>query len=803
MPQQIDIPGQGIVEFPDEMNDEQITQAAQRLHSQVKQPAAPVEQRGNIDISNRPVVQNPDGTVSTEKSFSINQDGREVLLPQVINAKVVDQQQAIEHYNQTGENLGVFNSIPEANAYAERLHNRFNPPEAPAPLSNVAAMKSGVAAMSPEARGAADATVNAVVKAVPDVIEGATKAQQYMLNPASVVSDALTPRPVKDFMQQQLVPTEAVDVARRAAQYPAPTLYSILTGEGLQPPQDMGAGKFASEQIAAQTTPENLALIAGTEGLGALEKGLAKTAPTVAEALFGRLGKEAGAVAATTAATEAVAKPPPVPKELGIPEDTGTFPGISKGAEDVRRTELNAQTGGAQNEIQAAVPRQDVNMGIPAGTKSPEKIRSLQEEYRQTELENGRGIPEGSIEEGLHTEYPDVAEKIDRYVMDNDVSGITDAINHPRFPEYQQDLQRLIKRSYGDQPFMVQRIEGYSGGTGEGAGDYVSVSTNPFWGQGSGKPLKTYYIKPEDVVLAGHEQEGELIVKRSALKRNLEQPVGGEPNAIEPSNAQVQGGETTPGVETRPASEVPRTSDSNNVIGETQGTEAGGQVPRQGTEAQVAPTTEAGVAPAEKPPVQTGISTERLQNLYGKDSIEITRGKGAQEWQRIGQADKRDPYAVLTEARKNGIATPEDTALLRAEHQRLNEAARAAWGTPEYEARAQAAVDLANATKQVAHGPASDIFRSIQEVDKPRYNSPADFDSIIRERMNRESTPTEKATFERAANEVRNGEQEVSRVAEDAQAELRKYKPKETISFDEAVDHVRKQIAALTKDCLI
>ena len=80
---------------------------------------------GNIDLNNRKIVYNPDGSFSTESSFSVNIDGNEVILPTIINGKRVSQQEAITHYYQTGEHLGIFNSIEAANKYAEQIHNRF------------------------------------------------------------------------------------------------------------------------------------------------------------------------------------------------------------------------------------------------------------------------------------------------------------------------------------------------------------------------------------------------------------------------------------------------------------------------------------------------------------------------------------------------------------------------------------------------------------------------------------------------------------------------------------------------------
>lgn len=80
---------------------------------------------GNIDLSNRPVIHNQDGTVSTERSFSIGTDQGEVLLPQVVNGKILDRKDAIEHYRKTGEHLGVYPDVATANDVAERVHNRF------------------------------------------------------------------------------------------------------------------------------------------------------------------------------------------------------------------------------------------------------------------------------------------------------------------------------------------------------------------------------------------------------------------------------------------------------------------------------------------------------------------------------------------------------------------------------------------------------------------------------------------------------------------------------------------------------
>jgi hypothetical protein len=81
---------------------------------------------GNIDLNHRPVVHNEDGTISTEQSFSFYDEdtGKEVLIPTVINGQIVSEDEAIDHYYETGEYLGMFDTWQEADEYAEKLHER-------------------------------------------------------------------------------------------------------------------------------------------------------------------------------------------------------------------------------------------------------------------------------------------------------------------------------------------------------------------------------------------------------------------------------------------------------------------------------------------------------------------------------------------------------------------------------------------------------------------------------------------------------------------------------------------------------
>jgi hypothetical protein len=81
---------------------------------------------GNINIHARPVVRNADGSVSTVRSMSLtDDDGRAVLIPTVIAGRgIVPPDQAIKHYYQTGQHLGIFEHPDAADAYAAALHEQ-------------------------------------------------------------------------------------------------------------------------------------------------------------------------------------------------------------------------------------------------------------------------------------------------------------------------------------------------------------------------------------------------------------------------------------------------------------------------------------------------------------------------------------------------------------------------------------------------------------------------------------------------------------------------------------------------------
>lgn len=83
-----------------------------------------LRQAGNIDLKSRPVVKNADGTISTVRSMSFEEDGMEVLVPTVSDdGRVLGDDEAIALYDSSGKHLGKFERPEDASAYAEQLHN--------------------------------------------------------------------------------------------------------------------------------------------------------------------------------------------------------------------------------------------------------------------------------------------------------------------------------------------------------------------------------------------------------------------------------------------------------------------------------------------------------------------------------------------------------------------------------------------------------------------------------------------------------------------------------------------------------
>lgn len=85
--------------------------------------------QGNIDLYNRPQYKYPNGKTATVESMSFGNDEGEILVPTIDydkngNPIKLTDDEAIDRYYSTGEYLGKFKTVDEANAYADKLHRQ-------------------------------------------------------------------------------------------------------------------------------------------------------------------------------------------------------------------------------------------------------------------------------------------------------------------------------------------------------------------------------------------------------------------------------------------------------------------------------------------------------------------------------------------------------------------------------------------------------------------------------------------------------------------------------------------------------
>lgn len=110
--------------FDDYTQDKNYIGAYTRSFSRKNKPI----EFGNIDLNNRPVLKNSDGSISTVNSISFNDGKNEVLIPTIGtdskgNPYQMSDEEAIDNYYRTGQHLGKFKTPNDANEFAQRLHN--------------------------------------------------------------------------------------------------------------------------------------------------------------------------------------------------------------------------------------------------------------------------------------------------------------------------------------------------------------------------------------------------------------------------------------------------------------------------------------------------------------------------------------------------------------------------------------------------------------------------------------------------------------------------------------------------------
>jgi len=80
--------------------------------------------QGNIDLSNRPSIPNPEGGHSGVYTMTAGIDnGKTVLIPRVVGGQILSEKDAFNHFRKTGEHMGIFHSQEAADSYDKKLHS--------------------------------------------------------------------------------------------------------------------------------------------------------------------------------------------------------------------------------------------------------------------------------------------------------------------------------------------------------------------------------------------------------------------------------------------------------------------------------------------------------------------------------------------------------------------------------------------------------------------------------------------------------------------------------------------------------
>jgi len=84
------------------------------------------EVQGNIDLDQREKVWGVGADYATVRTMTMEEDGKTILLPTIVDGKQVSEGEAITQYHKTGEHLGVFNTQKQADKYDQAMHKRMN-----------------------------------------------------------------------------------------------------------------------------------------------------------------------------------------------------------------------------------------------------------------------------------------------------------------------------------------------------------------------------------------------------------------------------------------------------------------------------------------------------------------------------------------------------------------------------------------------------------------------------------------------------------------------------------------------------
>lgn len=391
-------------------------------------------QPGTIDLHRRPVVHNPDGSISTVRSIGVNVNGREVLIPTVSDdGRVLSDADAIAQFQRTGQHLGVFDTPEHATAFAQRLHEaqaqEYAPPAGPLPFARpgvpVQRARTGALYQTPEM--GTNPVLDAPHVGAQQIARGARQIAAAATDTTPVTPSTEPFRRSRTGALYQPPPpidprtySGAADIVEGATTAATPALVATGAAAPVETALALAGATLAAKGTekamqAAGATPEQTrlastvagAVAAGVPIAGIMRRGIGRTA----EAARGVSDRAATAREATTRITPEPTDIPITPERARLPSDTNTgqtpvtplSPVEPRLAQEPPPATPVAARPGASEVVAPVAPSPDALPGAPAAV--PPAVAKLGEYARTATAAVKRHIAQTLID-GLNEHAP-------------------------------------------------------------------------------------------------------------------------------------------------------------------------------------------------------------------------------------------------------------------------------------------------------------------------------------------------------------------------------------------------------------